>query len=1273
MSWWDFYKIWTYAFTQDPLAKKVDIRKLDGAGTTQPDAIPDIRNADVFSASGGGFIKLRETNDMIDLSTTTNRQARYKEYFRLLQGVAEIEMAITVFADEACVAGNTEIATLYHGYVTIEWLAKNKAGERFPIYSYDADKGDYTIGWAYDPRLVKKEKTVQLYLDNGETEAITADHLIMLRDGSWKQAGELKQGDLLMPFYRLKAKQGLTNLKVNQFPRIFTHKKGWIHERQFVDEWRTGKDISKYERMNKVTRMMAAGLTTGKVTKATGHWPETITSTLMREGFTAKEIRYLAKKPDHRRVLAVVPGKEVEVYDLSVDKHKCFCTRSLVMHNCQRDEHGRVCKITCEDKEVMEELEFLFFHRNMLNMDQRFVWNIAKKTFVNGDWFGELIINPDNPKEGIYAVRELPPESMYRIETTKSKLIEFQQGKEGPDFQSLQRAPITQATDEELRMATAIRFAPEAVIHIRIGDDRKTFYPYGISLIEAARGPAHQLRMMEDAMVVYRLCLTKDARVRTTDGWKHINEIKEGDTVFSCDEHGKIFSTKIIWTVNNGIQKVYKVKSQHCEITGTATHPILVNRDGVIQYVDIENLVPKKDKLINATRDDETSIPIPRIIETSWAKLNSTGRIKFKTKENKNSLIAKCPRPDRAKQFLYQENKSLSSEEALVICSIVGLNPEFDLIICNKYEQKPEIVNLPTHVDEDFARLFGFMLGDGSIRAKGFNQLCFSSSPDKALNQKYADLIIKYFGKIRFERDKRSEKGLGNYALDSRFACRLFLKMGYIPGAKYKRIPAWVFTASKNIRRAFIEGLSDADGCERYTKAGLWFSSINLCNRKLVEDIKEIWHSIGLCSGKITHRKRKGGHEIEPGRTMKPTESWVVTITDRDLPKYENVWSVTSDGEQEVFDVTVDNKYHNIIVNGIITHQTRAPERRVFYIDVAQLPPFKAEAFMERLKDQFRKKKVVTGRGGQGASAVDERWHPPAQDEDYWVPIKPNSNTRIETLPGAENLGEIDDTVYFRNKLFTALNFPKSYFSTEDPNATRITLSAQDVKFARLIERLQSYIEDGLWHIADRHLKLRGFPEETWEDLKIKMTPPSDWRELSRAEVVTNRINNANGLKGSQLMADFDVLTKWMNYTEDEANEMIARMKIQKLEDLKLQVLAQNPQLLGVGIPGQGEQEMGAEPGGPNPMMAPEGGAPPGGPPGAPPEAPPGGAPAPGGPPMPPPDDQQGGDEPGMMPPAGQAEPLPEPSEEDIIKYDLEILDYEREMDDESPDFSEAE
>jgi hypothetical protein len=65
-----------------------------------------------------------------------------------------------------------------------------------------------------------------------------------------------------------------------------------------------------------------------------------------------------------------------------------------------------------------------------------------------------------------------------------------------------------------------------------------------------------------------------------------------------------------------------------------------------------------------------------------------------------------------------------------------------------------------------------------------------------------------------------------------------------------------------------------------------------------------------------------------------------------------------------------------------------------------------------------------------------------------------------------------------------------------------------------MIERLQSHIEDAFWEICDRHLRLRGYPEDAYEDLEIKMTPPSDWRELTRAEVLTNRLNNAANLKG---------------------------------------------------------------------------------------------------------------------------------------------------------------
>ena len=189
---------------------------------------------------------------------------------------------------------------------------------------------------------------------------------------------------------------------------------------------------------------------------------------------------------------------------------------------------------------------------------------------------------------------------------------------------------------------------------------------------------------------------------------------------------------------------------------------------------------------------------------------------------------------------------------------------------------------------------------------------------------------------------------------------------------------------------------------------------------------------------------------------------------------------------------------------------------------------------------------------------------------------------------------------------------------------------------------------------------MRGVPDEVFEDLTMKMTPPSEWRELSRAEIITNRLNHASNLKSAMLLSDFDILTKWMNYTEDESQEMIARMRIQKLEDLKLQIIGQNPQLLGVGLPGSEEKELGAEAGGPNPMLSP------GGPPGMP---PPGGMPMVG-----------GGGLPGGVAMGAEQQPpqkknkkgglLPVPTPDEIKKYDLAIQTYDSEQDVEEIDFS---
>jgi hypothetical protein len=848
--WWDFFKVFTYAFTEDPLSEK-NKNSLTGAGVSQLDAIPDLRSGNEGSIGGGTSIRLRDTNDFVDLSTVTNRIHRYKEYERL-RNMPEIEMAMTVFADETCLSGDTRVSTP-QGMRTLKDLAENEK-ERFLVYCYDFDKQDYTLGWAHSARKTKTAKTIKIIFDNGDHVVCTPDHRILNANADWVLAGSLKTGDELMPFYRIEANPDLSNSKVNQFPRIYSTVHGWVHERQFIDQWRTGKIPEELKTLNRYCRMIADGLNIRQIKKITHNQFKTVRDRLAKHGFSNKELKWLGTKSKTRRVVSVFDYKEMDVYDLSVDEHKNFATEWGIVHNCQRDDSGRAFQIHTKNSDAKEELEFLFFHKKMLNFDQKRIWNLAKLLFIYGDFFYEVIINPENPSEGIYNLIPLPADSMYRLETTKGKLLEFQQSKEGPDYQSLANVDITQATDADLQQSTAIRFAPEQIIHIRIGDDRKTFYPYGVSLMEAARGPAHQLRLMEDAMVVYRL--------------------------------------------------------------------------------------------------------------------------------------------------------------------------------------------------------------------------------------------------------------------------------------------------------------------------------------------------------------------------------------------------------------------------------SRSPERRVFYIDVQQLPPYKAEAFIERMKDQFRKKKVPSSGRAPGASSVEERWQTPAIDEDFWIPIRPNANTRVETLPGASNLGEIDDALYFRNKLFTALNFPRNYFNNEDVNSTRIALSAQDVKFARMIERLQSHIEDALWEVCNRHLRLQGYPEESYDDLAVKMTPPSDWRELTRAEVVTNRLNNASNLKSAMLLSDYDILTKWLKYGEEEAKEMIARLKIQKLDDLKLQIVAQNPTLLGVGLPNPNEPEIGTDPGGPNPMLAPDAGQQ------MPPDA---------GQQMPPDAGQQMPPDAGQpalgmkkfmntdqqVPKSGSGMAIPDASEEDIQKYNLDIKDFEKEMDEEEVDMSE--
>lgn len=233
----------------------------------------------------------------------------------------------------------------------------------------------------------------------------------------------------------------------------------------------------------------------------------------------------------------------------------------------------------------------------------------------------------------------------------------------------------------------------------------------------------------------------------------------------------------------------------------------------------------------------------------------------------------------------------------------------------------------------------------------------------------------------------------------------------------------------------------------------------------------------------------------------------------------------------------------------------------------------------------------------------------------------------------------------------------------EDASVTRVTLSSIDVKFARLIERLQQSIADGLVEIAIRHLELRGFPENLYEDLQIKMTPPSPYREFSMNDIMQSRFDRAMAIKGSMLFSDLDIMTRILKISPDEAKEIVSRSTIQKLQELKLQLMAQNPQLMGIAVPGQTGTEMGLEQGGANPQLTGEEGSIPGTQPA------PDAEPAQGF--MKKMDSGRDALDTYGQPNKVQGSKLPEPSPQDIKLYDLEIFDFSKEQDEEEIDMSE--
>lgn len=250
----------------------------------------------------------------------------------------------------------------------------------------------------------------------------------------------------------------------------------------------------------------------------------------------------------------------------------------------------------------------------------------------------------------------------------------------------------------------------------------------------------------------------------------------------------------------------------------------------------------------------------------------------------------------------------------------------------------------------------------------------------------------------------------------------------------------------------------------------------------------------------------------------------------------------------------------------MIYRLTRAPERRIFYIDTGNLPTSKAEMFMERIKEKFKKEKFYNTPKG----TVDARYNPMSMDEDYFVPTKNGKGTKIDTLPGATNLGEIEDVRYFRDKLLASLKIPKDYIVEKDKSPERkANLSQLDVKFARTIARVQQNIEVGLESIAKRHLVLKGYPPMLIQKLKVRLPEPSDMSAKRKLDLDQQKAQVIQAVVGLDLFSKEEILRQYYDFTDSEIKRIMEDKKKETEQNQQDQAAAAG------GTPGAPGEEAG--------------------------------------------------------------------------------------------------
>ena len=222
----------------------------------------------------------------------------------------------------------------------------------------------------------------------------------------------------------------------------------------------------------------------------------------------------------------------------------------------------------------------------------------------------------------------------------------------------------------------------------------------------------------------------------------------------------------------------------------------------------------------------------------------------------------------------------------------------------------------------------------------------------------------------------------------------------------------------------------------------------------------------------------------------------------------------------------------------------RAPEKRIFKIDIGNIPPNEVDSFMEQIMNKMKKIPHIDQQTGN----YNLRFNINNMLEDYYLPVRGGqSSTTIDTLPGMTWTG-IDDLEYIKNKMMAALKIPKPFLGYAEAVEGKTTLASMDIRFARTIERIQKIVVSELYKIAIVHLYAQGFEGEDLVGFELELTAPSIIYDQQKVALMTEKMTLANAMKDSKLVSDKYIYEYIFNMSEDQW----LQERTNVIEDLKL-------------------------------------------------------------------------------------------------------------------------